>query len=163
MEKDGEKLPLLDDIEIKPSRSALLRVAFAVHLNGTAVYDGLSLCAGAQDDFVFLCGSAVKISVVEFIVCADFDNLKAFLNEIRAELPEFFKSSVAVKDGADVLCGVVSGDAKIVCHNCFLLLSGKFFDGAVGIRQPDFVDVMQHVVARPVGVFAITLQYLMCL
>ena len=84
-------------IEFKPSMSAFLRVAFAVHLNGAAVDDRLSFCAGAQDDFVFLCGSAVKISVIEFIVCADFDNLKASLNEIRAELPELFKAPVAVE------------------------------------------------------------------
>ena len=82
-----------------------MRIAFAVHLNGAAVDDGLSFCAGAQDDFVLLYGSAVKISVVKFIVCADFDNLKAFLNEIRAELPKLFKAPVAVKDGTDTLCG----------------------------------------------------------
>ena len=85
------------DILFKPSRSALFYVAFAIHLNGASVYDGLSLCAGAQDDFVLLCGSAVKISVVKFIVCADFDYFEAFLNEIRAELPELFKAPVAVK------------------------------------------------------------------
>ena len=98
--------------------------------------------------------------VEECIVRADFDDLEAFLDEIRRKLPEFFKASVAVEDSADVLCRVIRGDSEIVCHNCFLLLSGKFFDGAVCIRQPDFVDVMQDIVVGFIIVAFVALPYL---
>ena len=62
-----------------------------------------------------------EVSVEEFIGSSDFDDFEAFLNEVCRELPELFKASVAVKDGADVFCRVVSSDSEIVCHNCFLL------------------------------------------
>lgn len=45
----------------------------------------------------------------------------SFMNEVGTELPEFFKSSVAVEDGGNVGCGVISGDAKIVVHDKDLL------------------------------------------
>ena len=54
---------------------------------------------------------------MEFIVRADFDDFEAFLDEERRELPKLFKAPVAVEDVADILCGVVSGDTKIVCHS----------------------------------------------
>ena len=94
---------------------------------------------------------------MEFIVRADFDDFEAFLDEERRELPKLFKAPVAVEDGADILCGVVSGDTKIVCH-CVFLLCGKFLDSAVGVRQPNFVDVVQDILARFMVVLSITLQ-----
>ena len=133
---------------------------FSVNFNGIAFDFRLSIIAGSYKQFA--CHRYFwDILVKEFIGRADFNDLEAFLNEIRAELPELVKASVAVKDGADVLCGVVSGNAEIVCHNCFLLLSCKFFDGAVGIRQPDFVDVMQDIVVGLIIVACIALQHLM--
>ena len=124
---------------------------FSVNFNGIAFDFRQFFIAGSYKEFA---GHRYfwNIPVKEFIVRADFYDFEALMNEIRAELPELFKASVAVEDGADVLCGVISGDTKIVCHNCFLLLRGKFFDGFVCIRQPDFVDVMQDIV---VGLFIV--------
>ena len=91
---------------------------FAVNFNGIAFDFRLSIIASSYKEFV---GHLYfgDISVEEFIVRADFYDFEALMNEIGAELPELFKASVAVEDGADVLCGVVSGDAEIVCHNPF--------------------------------------------
>ena len=52
---------------------------------------------------------------------------------------------------------------EIVFHIGLLLLSDKLFEGSVSIRQPDFVDVVQHLITRPVVVFTIALQHLMIL
>ena len=101
---------------------------FSVNFNGIVLDFWLSIIASSYKQFVVR-RYFWNIPVVEFIGRADFNDLESFPDEIRAELPELFKASVAVKDGADVLCGVVSGDAEIVCHNCFLLSSGKFFEG----------------------------------
>ena len=133
---------------------------FSVNFNGIAFDFWLSIIASSYKQFVVR-RYFWNIPVKEFIVRADFYDFEALMNEIRAELPELFKASVAVEDGADVLCGVISGDTKIVCHNCFLLLRGKFFDGFVCIRQPDFVDVMQDIVVGLFIVACVALQYLM--
>ena len=52
---------------------------------------------------------------------------------------------------------MVCGDPEIVCH-CLFLLCGKFFDGFVGVRQPNFVDVVQNVFARFMIILSVALQ-----
>ena len=54
------------------------------------------------------------ISVEEFIVRADFNDLKAFLHEICGELSKLFVPAVGIDDHADVLVRVICGDAEIV-------------------------------------------------
>ena len=95
---------------------------FAVNLNGVAADFGLSLIAGAYKELIAR-RSPLDVPVKEFIVQAYFYDFEAFLDEIRRELPELFKAAVAVKDGTDVFCRVISGNAEIVCHSCFLLFS----------------------------------------
>ncbi len=94
----------------------------AVNLNGVVADFGLSLIAGAYKELIAR-RCLLDVPVEEFIVRADFDDFEAFLDEIRAELPELFKASVAVEDGADILFRVVSGDTKVICHCYFLLFS----------------------------------------
>lgn len=85
------------------------------------------------------------------------------MDEVRAELPELFEFSVAVKDSTNILFGMVSGDSEIVCHDKCLLcgLGRDFFELSVGVRQPNFMDVREHVVARLCICVAIALQYFM--
>ena len=97
------------------------------------------------------------IAFVEFLLAPDLYDLEAFLYEVGGELPQLFKVAVAVEDDADILCGVVSGDTKIVCH-CVFLLCGKFLDSAVGVGKPYFVDIVQNVFARFVVVLTVALQ-----
>ena len=58
-----------------------------------------------------------NVAFTELIVRADFYDFEAFLDEERRELPELFKASVAVENGADVLLRMISGDAKVVVHD----------------------------------------------
>ena len=47
----------------------------------------------------------------------------------------------------------------LFCHNILLCgLCRDLFDGSVGVRQPDFVDIVQNVFARLMVVFAVALQ-----
>ena len=47
----------------------------------------------------------------------------------------------------------------LFCHSILLCgLCRDLFDGSVGVRQPDFVDIVQNVFARLMVVFAIALQ-----
>ena len=85
----------------------------AVNLNGTVADFRLSLIASPYEQLLAR-RNPLDVPVKEFIVRADFDDFETFLDEIRRKLPELFKASVAVKDGAYVLCWVVSGDAEIV-------------------------------------------------
>ena len=55
-----------------------------------------------------------KRSASETLIIADGDNLKAFLNEHRAELPKFFKVAVAIENGGYVLFGVVCCNSEII-------------------------------------------------
>ena len=98
---------------------------FSVNFNSVAADFGLSLIAGACK-YLIARRSPLDVPVEEFIVRADFDDFEAFSDEIRRELPKLFKAAVAVKDGTDVLCGVVSGDAEIVCHSCSSCLVVSF-------------------------------------
>ena len=93
-------------------------VTLAVDNNDIPVNGGLSFCAGAHKHLPTI-GSFQKVAVRKFLGTSDFDDLETFLDEIRRKLPELFKASVAVENGADVLCGVVSGDPEIICHDPF--------------------------------------------
>ena len=47
----------------------------------------------------------------------------------------------------------------LFCHSILLCgLCRDLFDGSVGVRQPDFVDIMQNIIARLMVVFAVALQ-----
>ena len=47
----------------------------------------------------------------------------------------------------------------LFCHSILLCgLCRDLFDGSVGVRQPDFVDIVQNILARLMVVFAVTLQ-----
>ena len=47
----------------------------------------------------------------------------------------------------------------LFCHSILLCgLCRDLFDGSVGVRQPDFVDIVQNVFARLMVVFAVALQ-----
>ena len=47
----------------------------------------------------------------------------------------------------------------LFCHSILLCgLSRDLFDGSVGVRQPDFVYIVQNILARFVVVFAVALQ-----
>ena len=72
-------------------------------------------------------------------------------------MPKFFEHPVAIDDRAEIFLRMVCGDPEIVCH-CIFLLCGKFFDGFIGVRQPNVVDVVQNIFARLMVVFAIALQ-----
>lgn len=62
-------------------------------------------------------------------------------------------------DGFKRLCVCVKLFGQItMCNVSHDLLCGKFFHGSVGVRQPDLVDVMQHVFARLAVVFSVALQ-----
>ena len=116
-------------------------IAFSSHHDAVPIYVRLPAFTGAKDDMGVVTLCFRYISEVKLVFVSDFYYLEAFLDEERRELPQFFKASVAVEDSRKIFGGVVSGDPEIVCHNDFLLC-GKFFDGSVGIRQPDFVDVV---------------------
>ena len=128
----------------------------SVNFYSNSVFLRFAFCASSQDEgSIFL--NFGNIAFMEFIVRADFDDFEAFLDEERREVPKLFKAPVAVEDGADILCGVVSGDTKIVCH-CVFLLCGKFLDSAVGVRQPNLVDMVQDILARLVVMLTVALQ-----
>lgn len=97
----------------------------SVNYDSSSFFLWFAFCASPKDE-----GSIFRnfgnVAFTELIVRADFDDLEAFLDEERRELPEFFKASVAVEDSRKIFGGVVSGDPEIVCHNDFLLC-GKFF------------------------------------
>ena len=47
----------------------------------------------------------------------------------------------------------------LFCHSILLCgLCRDLFDGSVGVRQPDFVDIVQNILARLMVVFAVALQ-----
>ena len=47
----------------------------------------------------------------------------------------------------------------LFCHSILLCgLCRDLFDGSVGVRQPDFVDIMQNILARLMVVLAVALQ-----
>ena len=101
------------------------------------------------------------IAFVEFLFVADLYDLEAFLDKVGGELPQLFKVAVAVEDSRKVLLGVVGGNSEVVRHSvCFLLcgLCRDLFDGSVGVRQPDFVDLMKNIIARLVVVLTVALQ-----
>ena len=128
----------------------------SVNFDSIPVFLRFAFCASSQDE-----GSIFRnfgnVAFTELIVRADFYDFEAFLDEERRELPELFKASVAVEDSRKIFGGMICCNSEIVCH-CFFLLCGKFFDDFVGVRQPDFIDVVQNVVARFVVVFSVALQ-----
>ena len=97
------------------------------------------------------------IAFIELFFISDFYYLEAFLDEVGRELPEFFEHAVRVHNDRKVFFGVVCCNSEIVCH-CVFLLCGKFFNGSVGVRQPNFVDIVQNVFARFVVVLTVALQ-----
>ena len=101
------------------------------------------------------------IAFIELFFVSDLDNLEAFLDEVGGKLPQLFKVTVAVEDSRKVLLGVVGGNSEVVRHSvCFLLcgLCRDLFDGSVGVRQPDFVDLMKNIIARLVVVLTVALR-----
>lgn len=68
---------------------------------------------GPYNDFVGRFPNAGQVAFVEPFGGMDVEHMIAFMDEERTELPKFFKPSVAVEDGADVLCGVVCGKACV--------------------------------------------------
>ena len=101
------------------------------------------------------------IAFVEFLLVPDLYDLEAFLDEVGGKLPQLFKAAVTVEDSRKVLLEVVGGNSEVVRHSvCFLLcgLCCDLFYGSVGIRQPDFVDIMQNILARLMVVLAVALQ-----
>ena len=111
-----------------------------------------------MDDVSFGCR---HIAFIELFFVSDLDNLEAFLDEVGGKLPQLFKAAVTVEDSRKVLLGVVGGNSEVVRHSvCFLLcgLCRDLFDGSVGVRQPDFVDLMKNIIARLVVVLTVALQ-----
>lgn len=94
-------------------------VAFAFYRYVVALYVGLSVLAGAEDDVDGVPFDFRHIAFIEFLFISDLYYLEAYLDEVGRELPQLFKVAVAVEDSRKVLFGVVGGDSEVVRHSVF--------------------------------------------
>ena len=69
-------------------------VSYSFYHNGIALYVRLSDLAGTKDDVDGVPFGFRYIAFVEFLFVSDFYDLKAFLNHICRELPEFLEFAV---------------------------------------------------------------------
>ena len=73
-------------------------VALAFYRYVVALYVGLSVLAGAEDDVDGVPFGFRHIAFVEFFFVPDLYDLEAFLDEVGGKLPQLFKVAVAVED-----------------------------------------------------------------
>ena len=65
----------------------VIYIMFVIDFYSVAFVNGLTFRTGAQDNFLFIFGRAVNISVKKFLLVSDFYNLETFLDKVCGKLP----------------------------------------------------------------------------